>query len=594
MLHLSPNIGNLSLDRLEPLVSFGAPKRKVSSVSHSSHRGIRSDSGTATVKIVLLSRLFREKDLTLLENSAAFEDGLLLISKLQEIMLTLCTRETRGKTPSPSISDMRTLFRLTGSALSHAKLYEAQLSLPSRLPMEAAKIAYQTMLEMMGTVKDTTAGMALYHLLTREAGSPRPRDAPGKVVRVIEELRQILEVVNATASASDPLTVVDGVVVDPDSVSSSSFDTRSTRSLPVAKPVAIMPLPPPLASSVRDATGRLVYVDGRTYGDSEALRTALRESTPSDDALKFIDPVNRNRLLFDIRSPEAIGAFSVWLRAAVESNSAMAEMLNSIADEAGKVLLLGFQFIIPKVSGQENEIPEVEEQEFHTDVSSIGEVLAVGLHTHDLPMNTLIDALGSTSLRSPFLGRAATSIYMFDTGVVHAGPGKKDVTGPYPVYFKDRVFFLLASPSLSMERITKHRKDNRLKRMPLLLNTRNTQQPATERLNPNLSLAGSILQQMETRIGRAAKTTEENTFFKSMLEALTPLPSSDDEHRVRLLVGGLLEGLADPAGAQLHASVAEVVRVSLGQASASIPHLCELVIANTGAVAGLSLLNIFS
>ena len=99
MLQASPNVENLSLDRLAPFVSFGAPKRKVSSVSHSPHHGIRSDSGTENVKIILLSRLFRERDVTLLENAAAFEDGLLLISKLQEIMLTLCISETRGKTP---------------------------------------------------------------------------------------------------------------------------------------------------------------------------------------------------------------------------------------------------------------------------------------------------------------------------------------------------------------------------------------------------------------------------------------------------------------------------------------------------------------
>ena len=51
----------------------------------------------------------------------------------------------------------------------------------------------------------------------------------------------------------------------------------------------------------------------------------------------------------------------------------------------------------------------------------------------------------------------------------------------------------------------------------------------------------------------------------------------------------MLEGLSDPAGAQLFASLKEVLRISEGQSTPSMAKVCEQIIAKTGNVAGNSL-----
>ena len=84
-------------------------------------------------------------------------------------------------------------------------------------------------------------------------------------------------------------------------------------------------------------------------------------------------------------------------------------MLANIA-VGGEVLLIGAQWIVPKVTEYARGF--IQEQDFHTDVNVLGEVLGVALHVDGEPMGTLIDSRGTVRIRSPHVGSAATSTFL--------------------------------------------------------------------------------------------------------------------------------------------------------------------------------------
>ena len=114
--------------------------------------------------------------------------------------------------------------------------------------------------------------------------------------------------------------------------------------------------------------------------------------------------------------------------------------------------LLGAQWIVPKVT---EYTPRIEPQTPHTDVDVKGEVVSIAIHVKGESMGTLIDAKASIHEENDVInghgfGRAHTSAFAYDTGAVHAGPGRSHVPPPYPQYFTDRVFFLLCSDTLTL------------------------------------------------------------------------------------------------------------------------------------------------
>ena len=105
-------------------------------------------------------------------------------------------------------------------------------------------------------------------------------------------------------------------------------------------------------------------------------------------------------------------------------------------------------------------------QQMHTDILDKSEVVAVAVHAHGVPMGTLFDPTGTVFERSPNLGRANSSAFAYDSGGLHCGPGGTGVAGPYPAYEVGRVFFMLASPSLSAASIASHQANNHLRCKP--------------------------------------------------------------------------------------------------------------------------------
>ena len=71
-----------------------------------------------------------------------------------------------------------------------------------------------------------------------------------------------------------------------------------------------------------------------------------------------------------------------------------------------------------------------------------------------IELGTLLDVNGT-------VGRAATSVFIYDTGTLHAGPALY-IPPPYPQYVKTRVFILLCSDTIDPARLAQHRRDNGL------------------------------------------------------------------------------------------------------------------------------------
>ena len=233
----------------------------------------------------------------------------------------------------------------------------------------------------------------------------------------------------------------------------------------------------------------------------------------------------------------------------------------------------------------------VAQQEFHTDVDVLGEVLAVALHVEGEPMNSLIDPHGAPMVQSPQLARAASSVFIFDTGAVHAGPGAVGIAGPYPRYLTSRVFFLLASPTLDADRVAQHRAHNGLQRLPLAVAAvaAAAADPACAPQAPP-SLAHAALARVERRLARQLAPAEERSLLAALMEALLPLPlpAGGGGSRLRLLTGrSFLRALEEPALAQLWASLLEVLRATEGLPTPTTTRLLEQLVAATGAVGGL-------
>ena len=222
---------------------------------------------------------------------------------------------------------------------------------------------------------------------------------------------------------------------------------------------------PNLGAVGTDADGRIVYVDLCAAEQDErfvALRASLVAHRPSERVLERLTPINRGRVLAEIEDGATLALFGPWLRTAVANSSTLRRLLEPLGS---RVRVLGGQWIVPKATEYE---PRVLPQTPHTDVDTKGEVISIAIHVEGCEMGTLMDVkaylgVGGIVQDGAGFGRAATSVFAYDTGAVHGGPGLAHVEGPYPRYFVQRVFFLLSSHELTPDRIAQHRRDNGLR-----------------------------------------------------------------------------------------------------------------------------------
>ena len=230
---------------------------------------------------------------------------------------------------------------------------------------------------------------------------------------------------------------------------------------------AMAPPAPNLSPVEADRAGTVVYVDLQPGGEDpslQALRTRLSVVQPTARVLERLPLINRSRVLVEVEDRMALDLFQSWLLTTA-TNGAMGEALRRLFQPLGsRILLLGAHFICPRVTEYE---PRILPQQPHTDVGTRGEVMAVGLHLQGQPMNTLLDPLATLDTSGEVqdgggFRRAHTSVFVFETAAVHAGPGVPHVEGPYPRFLTSRTFFLLASADLDPSKIAKHRSDNGL------------------------------------------------------------------------------------------------------------------------------------
>ena len=152
-----------------------------------------------------------------------------------------------------------------------------------------------------------------------------------------------------------------------------------------------------------------------------------------------------------------------WLLSAMVRVEALRWLLTPLGP---RILLLGAQFIVPKVTEYE---PRIAAQMPHTDVDTKGEVISVAYQSAERAQwarcSTQRRMLTPRVLVANGSGfkRAMTPIFAYDTGAVHAGPGVAHVPPPYPQYFTSRVFVLLCANTLDPRRIAQHRHDNGLR-----------------------------------------------------------------------------------------------------------------------------------
>ena len=224
-----------------------------------------------------------------------------------------------------------------------------------------------------------------------------------------------------------------------------------------------------LAATATDDTGAVVYADLAREDDAllTALRSRLVASQPSERVLERLAPINKGRLLVEIDDDQTLAIFEAWLLdtwSDLAIGPSLARLLSPLGD---RLRILGAQWIVPRVTEYDRSI---QAQTPHTDVDRKGEVISIAVHVGGGAMGTLISPSASIDEDgerevSGWDGykRANTGVFAYDTGVVHAGPGRANVPPPYPQYFRERVFFLLCPESLDLTRAVRHRRDNGLR-----------------------------------------------------------------------------------------------------------------------------------
>ena len=234
---------------------------------------------------------------------------------------------------------------------------------------------------------------------------------------------------------------------------------------------------PSLGPTASDPSGATVYVDLQRENDTlmTELRSSLVGSQPPIAVLERLQPINKGRLLVEITDQRTLALFEAWfLDTYVDPTTgrALAHLLAPLGD---RLRVLGTQWIVPKVTEYDRSIAP---QAPHTDVNHQGEVVSIGLHVGGNNMGTLINPSARVTGDGAVVGwdgyrRANTSVFAYDTGTVHAGPGKLFIPPPYPAYFTERVFFLLCSASLDPSSVARHRRDNGLNSLesPQLIHT---------------------------------------------------------------------------------------------------------------------------
>ena len=135
-------------------LSIGAP---VGARKRSGHHGLRINA-SASVALVVLSRLLRSKDVGVLEARAASAMGSALLGHLRATALVLASVGASSSSLTPAV--IAQLFRLEGAVVASASQY-ATTSIAAALPHAAATVVYHALLDALTEVSSTQMGTAI-------------------------------------------------------------------------------------------------------------------------------------------------------------------------------------------------------------------------------------------------------------------------------------------------------------------------------------------------------------------------------------------------------------------------------------------------
>ena len=178
----------------------GGNKRKAAR----SHFGLPIDSAN-TVRIVALSRVMATREDFILEASAATQLGVAFITSLQQVVVRVAIA-VGGATPALTLLNIQSFFGMSASNVRIAKWYDANLTLPSRLPHANAKKLLEALLETLSALH---ADQTTYPITQRLLRVPAP--------------------VYDAQAASDLAEVVDAIEVELTTRLSGGGDERATR-----------------------------------------------------------------------------------------------------------------------------------------------------------------------------------------------------------------------------------------------------------------------------------------------------------------------------------------------------------------------------
>ena len=224
----------------------------------------------------------------------------------------------------------------------------------------------------------------------------------------------------------------------------------------------------PLGPFALDHTLCLVYVNLKLHlpaddPDLNNLKRRLREVSPNHNELIRMKRNNRGRILYTIDDELVVSLCSIWVNRVW---STVPEFWTMLSPLGSRVRLLGIQFIVPEVS---EDCPQVRPQIPHADVEQKSVVISVAMSLSGDPLKTLISVNRSINSCSNDLVHvteefrcADTSLFLYDTGVVHAGPGSSRYSGPFPKFLVDRVFIVFCSADIDEARLDKYYEHNGL------------------------------------------------------------------------------------------------------------------------------------
>ena len=235
---------SIALAKLQ-VKTVGAPKRKA--IASTGHFGERADSAQMAVRLIALSRVLLTKDADVLSTVAASAHGANLLIQLLAATLRMAIAAGGEAASALNMTNITTLFNVTGSTLMRQSAFEGLFGLPDKISWVDARAVYSEMLDALAAVRATPEGAAVESLLMSNAlaSGASPVAVIAAFVAAVED------------RASRRLNTLPrlGVGVDSGRVrdeSSSSNQTTPSPPSPVPTPSLPPPLPLPLSAFAID------------------------------------------------------------------------------------------------------------------------------------------------------------------------------------------------------------------------------------------------------------------------------------------------------------------------------------------------------